>query len=245
MRYIFGTILLAFAVVALGDGARGISGPELWVDGANGNDLNDCTHAQPCKQIQSAIDKITQVAASIHLADWSETYDGVDLSHHKAVTLTGNCDDPSQVKVASLIAHDMVIFDIKCLSTQSIHARQSAIVNLLNIHFLETTAYHVNAALNSNINYLGGIVIRGGADSGHLIATRNSFVLATSDITIPDPVSFGCFATATYNSSVLFGDNSVTGILGLGAPNTTGKLVCTGAYSIIDVPAELYAGGMN
>jgi hypothetical protein len=56
----------------------------------------------------------------------------------------------------------------------------------------------------------------GGATS-HMSASRNSFISAMGVISIPDPVSFGCFASAAYNSNILFGDVNVTGVFGSGA----------------------------
>jgi hypothetical protein len=95
-------------------------------------------------------------------------------------------------------------------------ARQHVVADVYRVHFLETSGYHANAQISSQINYMGGIVIMGGATT-HMSASRNSFISATADISIPDPVSFGCFASAAYNSNILFGDVNVTGVFDSGA----------------------------
>jgi hypothetical protein len=242
------SIAAALIVIALCDVSRALPGEvSLWVDGENGSDLNDCTELRPCKEIQSAINKAPPpgMFAWIKVAGWLGTYAAVDLSHHKTVSVVGNCNDPSQVKVASLTAQDFVVLAVQCLSTPSVTARQHAVLDVDRVHFLETSGYHSNATVSSQINYMGGVVIKGDATGGHMVATHNAFISATSDISIPSPVSFGCFAAASYNSSIVFGDVNVSGLFGLGLPGTKGTFTCVGPHSTIDVPPTLYKGGMN
>jgi hypothetical protein len=242
MKRLLALLLIAIAMIGT---ARALPDElSLWVDGANGDDLNDCTELHPCKEIQGAVSKITGMFAWIRVAGWSGTYAAVDLSHHKTVQIEGDCNDPSQTKVAGLTAQDFVVLGLICLSTPSVTARQHVVADVYRVHFLETSGYHASAQISSQINYMGGIVIMGGATT-HLSASRNSFISATSDISIPDPVSFGCFASATYNSNILFGDVNVTGVFGLGVPETKGTFACAHSHSTIDVPTNLYKGGMK
>ena len=117
MKRLLALLLIAIAMIGT---ARALPGElSLWVDGANGDDLNDCTELHPCKEIQGAVSKITGMFAWISVAGWSGTYAAVDLSHHKTVTFKGDCNDPSQTKVAGLTAQDFVILLVQCLSTPS------------------------------------------------------------------------------------------------------------------------------
>lgn len=96
--------LLALSLIAIAmiGTARALPGElSLWVDCANGDDLNDCTELHPSKEFQGAVSKITGMFAWISVAKWSGTYAAVDLSHHKTVTIEGDCNDPSQPKVAA------------------------------------------------------------------------------------------------------------------------------------------------
>jgi hypothetical protein len=119
MKRLLALSLIAIAMIGT---ARALPGElNLWVDGANSDDLNDCTELHPCKEIQGAVSKITGMFAWISVAGWSGTYAAVDLSHHKTVTFKGDCNDPSQV--AGLTAQDFVILLVQYLSTPSVTAR--------------------------------------------------------------------------------------------------------------------------
>jgi hypothetical protein len=133
------SIAAALIVIALCDVSRALPGEvSLWVDGENGSDLNDCTELRPCKEIQSS----PRDVAWIKVANWLGTYAAVDLSHHKTVSVVANCNDLSQVKVASLTAQDFVVLAVQCLSTPSVTARQHAVLDVDRVHFLETSGYH-------------------------------------------------------------------------------------------------------
>jgi hypothetical protein len=133
-----GFIAGALIVIALCDVSRALPGEvSLWVDGENGSDLNNCTELSPCKEIQAAISKVPPpgMFAWIKVAGWLGTYAAVDLSHHKTVSVVGDCNDPSQVKVASLTAQDFVVLIVQCLSTPSVAARQHAVLDVDRVHF--------------------------------------------------------------------------------------------------------------
>jgi hypothetical protein len=98
-----------------------------------------------------AVSKITGMFAWISVAGWSGTYAAVDLSHHKTVTIKGDCSDPSQTKVAGLTAQDFVVLGVQCLSTPSVTARQHVVVDVYRVHFLETSGYHANAQISSRV----------------------------------------------------------------------------------------------
>jgi hypothetical protein len=131
MKRLFALLLIAIAMIG---SARALPGElSLWVDGAKGDDLNDCTELHPCKEIQGAVSKITGMFAWISVAGWSGTYAAVDLSHHKTVTIKGDCNDPSQTKVAGLTAQDFVVLGVQCLSTPSVTARQHVVADVYRV----------------------------------------------------------------------------------------------------------------
>src|SRR5262249_37085020 len=93
----------------------------FYVDGARGNDANDCMSPRqarlskirrgPCATIQAAVNK-TKATGRIYVADWDQTYPLVSVTYYRSIVIVGNCDDPRKVKVAACIGADHEILMI-------------------------------------------------------------------------------------------------------------------------------------
>jgi hypothetical protein len=217
-----------------------------------GNDAdNDCAdEQQPCKTLQRAFEAIPYGSiGGIKLADGIYP-DGLNSTYFKLIQVIGNCDDPSAVVVqGGYWAQDLNILTISCVTTPWVACRQYAIMDLHRVHFLENLAgYHIAANESCKINLVGGTVIAGGA-AGHMTATLGSIILADSDITVPNSVSFldgkGCFFSASSRGIIRTGNRSQTGIFGLGMQSIAAKAVCTDGKSDVELGQDLHLGTLQ
>jgi len=189
----------------------------------------------------------------IKIADGVYEQKPVNITHHRSVFFTGNCNDWDAVhfqltdaSVPQFWVQDQSIGSFSCLKVSSatsgasaFSGRQHVTIDLSNINFgTFVGGNHIALTEFSNATCGGSIKITGGMNA-HLNENTFSSYNLYCTVDIPSPIAFSYFVIAT-NYATLYANLAT--FTGGGAGNNSSGVRCMGSAAIIEKPKQEFPG---